>query len=43
VRPAEKAQVEARRKKLGLPSIAEMARERGKMYQRLYQQPSQAR
>jgi hypothetical protein len=33
----EKAQVEARRKKLGLPSMAEMARERGKMYQRLYQ------
>jgi hypothetical protein len=39
----EKAQVEARRKKLGLPSMSEMARERGKMYQRLYQQPSQAR
>jgi hypothetical protein len=34
----EKAQVEARRKKLGLPSMAEMARERGKMYQRVYQQ-----
>jgi hypothetical protein len=39
----EKAQVEARRKKLGLPSMAEMARERGKMYQRLFQQSPQAR
>lgn len=34
----EKARVEARRKKLGLPSMAEMAREKGKMYQRLYEQ-----
>jgi hypothetical protein len=33
----EKAQVEARRRKLGLPTVAEMARERAKMYQRLYQ------
>jgi hypothetical protein len=34
----EKARVEARRKKVGLPTMAEMARERGKMYQQLYDQ-----
>jgi hypothetical protein len=39
----EKAQVEARRKKLGLPSMAEMARERGKQYQRLYEESARAR
>lgn len=40
---AEKAQVEARRKKVGLPSMEEMARERGKMYQRLYRQQAPER
>jgi hypothetical protein len=39
----EKARVEARRRKLGLPSMAEMARERARMYQRLYARPEQAR
>jgi hypothetical protein len=37
----EKARVEARRKKLGLPSMAEAARERGKQYQRLYGRSAQ--
>ncbi len=39
----EKARVEARRKKVGLPSMAELARERGKLYQRRYAESEQAR
>jgi hypothetical protein len=41
--PAERARVDARRKKLGLPSLAETARRRGRLYEQVYREAARSK